>query len=379
MPLLQQAAAALARLVTWWPEAAAPLAASLVPSMAEPGLTAGEARALLPLVVRLLSADGGRDAPLAAAAEAPLVQLLAFQASDSDVHEWASHCMQLLRRPRACSDGGACAAAQVDLPGAGSLALLRQMWHDPQAARHWLASLELTLSTSAGTGGGSKLVGGREQRQLATPTLLLLCALLQHPAATVAAAAVDAAVAAASAAPLLGLTLLPLLVLQLQRLTESFLSGTQRTARPSPLLLRTLRALPLLARHPAVLPFVLRALQPLLAPSAPPLLQAVGLRLLCAMWVSTGRGFQQLRTAVIGKLGIWCLQQPALIDMTLLCLLLSSLSTGLPHSVTLATNRWLQATRLQARSRPLSCASRVLSAFVTSAARTAADRWSWWG
>lgn len=71
--------------------------------------------------------------------------------------------------------------------------------------------------------------------------------------------------------------------------------------RPSPLLLDLLRALPEAGCHPAALPFVLRALQPLLGAGATELLQAAGLRLLCRLWQSSGgRAYPQLRTAVIG-------------------------------------------------------------------------------
>jgi len=47
------------------------------------------------------------------------------------------------------------------------------------------------------------------------------------------------------------------------------------------------------------MPFVVRAVHPLLSPSAPPLLQAVALRMVCTMWVSTGRGFAHLRESVL--------------------------------------------------------------------------------
>ena len=42
--------------------------------------------------------------------------------------------------------------------------------------------------------------------------------------------------------------------------------------------------------------------RPPLPPGAPELLQAVGLRLLALLWRRTGRGYQQLRTAI---LGVW--------------------------------------------------------------------------
>eukprot|EP00887_Chlorella_sp_A99_P002269 scaffold10.g2269.t1 len=317
--LLQQAAAAARRLAGYWPGAApllaAPLAPLLLGQQALPGAT--EARALLPLLAELLlgGAPGSRDDVAAAALEVPLVQLLAFGSGSNAVGEWAAYCMRQLSTP-AAAPGDRVARKQGtggQLPGATSLALLWQLWGEPAVAQQWLASLHLTLASSSGTGGMGKLAGGREQRQLSPPTLLVLCSLLSHPEERVASAAVGAATAAAAAAPLLGLTLLPLLVLQLQRAIERFLSGKQRpragahgssresiAVRPSHVLLELLQALPLLARHPAALPFVLRALQPLLAPGAPALLQAAGLRLVCALWVGTGRGFQQLRTAIIG-------------------------------------------------------------------------------
>ena len=65
-------------------------------------------------------------------------------------------------------------------------------------------------------------------------------------------------------------------------------------------MLELLHALTSLALHPAAAPFVVRALQPLLAPGAPELLQAAGLRLLCRLWRGTGRGYAHLRGAVLG-------------------------------------------------------------------------------
>ena len=363
--VLQQTASALGRLSAYWPAEAAPLAAPLALLLLHPGVGVAEARALLPLLLQLEggSVDGSRHskdsghsaaagAATVAALEVPLVELLAFGTTSSEVREWASFCMQQIERqirgaavrapgsqeveqqPGASGQGQQRRQHEPDLPGALSLVLLRELWANPAAAEQWLSSLHLSLASSSGSAGGprsGKLAGGREQRRLAPPALLLLAALLAHPAPAVAGAAVAVAVGAAAAVPLLGLTLLPLLVLQLQRQVETFLSGKPATEdsdppgpnqqarlgragsgglahrpprRPSPLLLQLLQALPLLAQHPAALPFVLRALQPLLAPAAPPLLQAAGLRLLCALWVGTSRAFQQLRTALIGELAL---------------------------------------------------------------------------
>eukprot|EP00899_Mesostigma_viride_P021343 jgi/Mesvir1/2920/Mv13990-RA.1 len=69
----------------------------------------------------------------------------------------------------------------------------------------------------------------------------------------------------------------------------------QRRLRQEQLVaLRLLYALPALAQHPACVAPVLCALQPMLDPSAHPTLQAVGVRLLCRLWQSTGRLFPAL-------------------------------------------------------------------------------------
>ncbi|KAL4440636.1 hypothetical protein ABPG75_003637 [Micractinium tetrahymenae] len=153
-------------------------------------------------------------------------------------------------------------------------------------------------AAATGTGGGGGRAA-REQQQLDSGTLLVLCALLQQPDKAVARAVLRATAAAVEAAPLLGLTLLPLLLHQLQGQVKLFLLGKHQ--RPSRLLLELLRALPAMGRHPAMLPFVLRTLQQLLSPDAPEALQAAGLRLMSRLWqASGGRTYPWLRAAVIG-------------------------------------------------------------------------------
>ncbi|KAL4447386.1 hypothetical protein ABPG75_004605 [Micractinium tetrahymenae] len=319
--LLRQLLAALSHLASYWPGLVAPHGASLALLLVkQQALSSAETQAALALLARLLqhlaegepggsSGSSPQPGQLAPLLLLPLLQHVAFGGS-KDVKQWAAHTLGLLRHLG--SGGGSSSRSEglaaFGLHGEAAAAqaaqqLLEHLWQRPLEARHWLASLRSSLARSAaaagaGTGGGSGRMA-REQQQLGSGTLLVLCALLQHPDEAVARAALRAAAAAVEAAPLLGLTLLPLLLHQLQEQVELFLSGKRQ--RPSHLLLELLRALPAMGRHPATLPFVLRTLQQLLSPDAPEALQAAGLRLMCRLWqASGGRAYPQLRAVVIG-------------------------------------------------------------------------------
>lgn len=61
-----------------------------------------------------------------------------------------------------------------------------------------------------------------------------------------------------------------------------------------------LGVLPAMCGDAATAPLALRALQPLTAPSAPPLLRCLALRLSVEAWQLTGRGWQRAEAAING-------------------------------------------------------------------------------
>lgn len=321
--LLQQLGVALARLAAYWPQLVLPYAADLgllLQQQPRGWLGGGEAKALMALLGQLLqqaagtgpgearAGSGGQPQPqqLAALLLLPLLQEVAFS-NTKFVKHWAAHLLALLvqvRSPEAA--GPSVALSSSGLHGSAAAAraaqqLLQRLWGHPLEAHHWLASLQLTLAAAASSNSGatSGRRATRDQQQLDGGVLLIACALLQHPAQPVQRASLHAALAALAATPLLGLSLLPLLVQQLQGQVKLFLSGrwqpfvpaapalhcirqdtpaecpltaapcicppTGKCQRPPRLLLDLLRALPAAGRHPAALPFVLRTLQPLLS------------------------------------------------------------------------------------------------------------------
>lgn len=247
--LLQQLLAALSQLAGYWPEALLPHAAHLgMLLVGPPGapLGAAEAKAVLALLGQLLQPSAGADVlhadqqgqqstQLSALLLLPLLQHVAFSGS-RDAKQWAGHVLAQLQRhtDHATAASSTTASAAGDstsqLHGAAAAAqatqqLLASLWSRPVEARHWLASLHLSLASLTGDSGSGTSRPARDQQQLDPGALLAVCALLQHPEERVQRAALAAAVEALAAAPLLGLSLLPLLVHQLQRQAESFLSG----------------------------------------------------------------------------------------------------------------------------------------------------------
>jgi hypothetical protein len=257
--LLQQLLAALSLLAAYWPQLVLPHVAGigmLLAQLAGPSGALGsmEACAVLALLSQLLSEPAagppapdinaagppaGPDTCSLALLLLPLLQQLSFSGS-KDVKQWAAHVLSLVQKlvqklrgasstsspPADLALGslhGPAAAAQA------SLERLRRLWGHPLAARHWLASLQLRLARVSASGGSRSGGGGvgRDQQQLDTGTLLVTCALLQHPAEGVQRAALKAALMATAAVPLLCLSLLPLIVHQLQCQVQLFLSGAQ--------------------------------------------------------------------------------------------------------------------------------------------------------
>ena len=246
LALLQQLLAALSVLAGYWPAAvaahAASLGALLLQHPATQLLGAAEAKAALALLAALLQhlkSDSSRTAAeneqLAALVLLPLLQQAAF-GSSKESKQWAGHTLSLLRNlPAAASNASSlscCTARPTKLHGAAAAVhlaeqLLAPLWQRPLQAQHWLASLRLSLASHASSSSsredGSR--PGKDQQQLDRGTLLVACALLQHPVQAVQQAALRALAAAMAATPLLGLSLLPLLVHELQRQVEHFLSG----------------------------------------------------------------------------------------------------------------------------------------------------------
>lgn len=215
--------------------------------LVQPGaLGSAEVQAALALLARLLQnlsgSEGASSRPQGPGGLGPLLLLPLLQhvamCSNKGVKQWAGHALGLLRQLGGHGSGSSSGVpAAVGLQGEAAAALaahqlLARLWQRPLEARHWLASLRSTLAHSAAAAAGAGSSGGsraaREQRQLDSGVLLVLCALLQHPEEAAASAALKAAVPAVEACPLLGLTLLPLLLHQLQGQVELFLSGETR-------------------------------------------------------------------------------------------------------------------------------------------------------
>lgn len=226
---------------------------------------------------------------LAAAISVQLAPVLAF-GQLKNVKEWTS---------RALAAVSSYNNTTIDRPSS----LLSMLWSNPTAARCWLYSLESELSLI-------ETPSTNTLASLSLPTATLLLSLIHHPEAVVATSAIDALVAAVRAAPLLGITALPVIIHKLHGTVERITrllsrhddkidsrKNQQEAAFSS--VLPILYALPRLAVHPSTVAFVVRALQPLLAPPAPEFLQGVAMRMLCEMWLTTGRGFPHLRTALL--------------------------------------------------------------------------------
>ncbi|KIZ01878.1 hypothetical protein MNEG_6086 [Monoraphidium neglectum] len=134
----------------------------------------------------------------------------------------------------------------------------------------------------------------------------LLGALLTHGDAHVAAAAARCLRELALALPASAPVFLPPLLVQLRRLGAGGggkggaapLSGTPLdVARAQAAMLAVL---PAMTSDPTTAAFAMRALQPLAAPSAPPALRGLALRLAVDGWRETGRGWARAEAAVNG-------------------------------------------------------------------------------
>ena len=264
----------------------------------------------LSLLVSLLKKNAERNerrgffpAATAACLSIQLVPQLAFGQIRS-TREWTSRALSQLSQLHSLSYQKSIRIPSTSTTTHNNNNLLNEVWATPSTALRWLLSLKRDLSCSSSSSSSSSSASSKYGTLCSTTTTILL-SLVRHDDEAVACVALDTLIAAVHAAPLLGLTALPILIHKLHTLvidnkdSLNHLPTKNKGNTSSHVLLRTLYTLPLMAVHSAAVPFVIRALQPLLAPPAPELLQAVALRMLCEMWTTTGRGFPQLRTALL--------------------------------------------------------------------------------
>jgi hypothetical protein len=274
-----------------------------------PSSSSGDATAALSLLCSLLlfehkEEEGKADQQeewLAAAVSVHLAPVLAF-GQLKNVKEWTSRALAAISKSplkRSFSYNGKLEVEE----NSSQPSLLGMLWSNSTAARCWLHSLESELSLI-------ETPSTTTTTSIAPATTTILLSLVHHPEAAVSTSAIDALLAAVHAAPLLGITALPVLIHKLHTTVEKILllcgSGSEAASNNNLFykealasVLPTLYALPRLAVHPSTVAFTVRALQPLLAPPAPDFLQGVALRMLCEMWLTTGRGFPHLRTALL--------------------------------------------------------------------------------
>jgi len=234
---------------------------------------------------------------LTAAISVQLAPILAF-GQLKNVKEWTSRALAAVTKYNTATTTSMSSNSDIDRPPS----LLSMLWSNPTAAQCWLHSLESELLFIE-TPSTSTLAS------ISPPTATLLLSLVHHPEEVVATAAIDALIAAVHAAPLLGITAIPVIIHKLHTSVELLTSLLSRQGNTKETqiqvdavlasVLPTLYALPRLAVHPSTVAFTVRALQPLLAPPAPEFLQGVALRMLSEMWLTTGRGFPHLRTALL--------------------------------------------------------------------------------
>ncbi|GLI61002.1 hypothetical protein VaNZ11_003262, partial [Volvox africanus] len=182
----------------------------------------------------------------------------------------------------------------------------------------WLRSLEMALRQRRRMAAAAKAVS--EQLPFVTkisdvvsdaslgamdshPALTcLLAALLAHPNPRVRAAAAAAARQLVQLLPAAALPLLPVVMYQLRRGgvagADEYSGGSIGSSNAAQLAL--LQLLPVMAADPAVAPYALRVLQPMLQPESPEMLRCLALKLLCDTWLISGRGWPQVESALNG-------------------------------------------------------------------------------
>ncbi|KAL3139450.1 hypothetical protein ABBQ38_003780 [Trebouxia sp. C0009 RCD-2024] len=172
-----------------------------------------------------------------------------------------------------------------------------------QAPMAWLGRFQKALQTLRAA---EKPEQGQERRvsdQQNEVMRMILTALLDHPLPEVQAAAAESCADAVLAIPLIGISLLPLLLHKLQLSVAISQQGAMTQAQQSQhagVLMALLRAIPCMAMHQTALPFVQRALMPFSQPGAPELVLALGLKLHTQLWMTTGRGFNSLLGGLSG-------------------------------------------------------------------------------
>eukprot|EP00897_Mesotaenium_endlicherianum_P010118 jgi/Mesen1/9134/ME000058S08630 len=155
--------------------------------------------------------------------------------------------------------------------------------------------------TEAWLRGARALLEGRHReaaRRLGRPTAIVplgivMAAVAIHPRAGVRVAAAEALAAMARAESSWGVSILPVLLFCLKQ--AGHLAEPDRTAVQVALL----RALPSCGAHVVTVGMVLQTLQPMLTNTSLGSLQAMGVRLVAALWSSTGRAFPQLEAVLL--------------------------------------------------------------------------------
>lgn len=235
--LLQQLLATLSRLATMAPDLVDPYAGHLGMHLlqqpgAPPALGSPAARSTIALVGQMLSdarpvQRGGLACDqLAAFLSLPLLQQVALPSASSDVRRWAASTWWLLTEPGGPSTaaaGGSQPGPRLHGPAAehdAAQLLLQRLWGRPAEARCWLSSLQLALADS-------NQRAAKDPLHVHAGALLVCCAFLSHSNDSLQSAALGALRAAVPAAPLLGLSLLPLILQQLRRHVDQFMPGVR--------------------------------------------------------------------------------------------------------------------------------------------------------
>ena len=194
-----------------------------------------------------------------------------------------------------------------------SMNVLMHLWNRPIEARNWLDMTKLSLGTRASNLGSFRAV---ERQSLSETSRLvskshedilnIVLSFMYHGDENVQAAALDALKELAVHIPAaVSFKALPIVVHRIHRLscglprTTSLDTCVKSHESDSNIILHYLNVLSKLAHYDKAVPFILRALQPLLIQSAPVLLQGVAVRILAGIWIETGRGYPHLRTSLL--------------------------------------------------------------------------------
>jgi hypothetical protein len=184
---------------------------------------------LLPEAAHVQPNDGMACDQLAAYLMLPMLQQLSLPSATSDIRQWAACTWSLLTQFSASNIAATGIVSNQRCPRLHGLAAehdaaqmcLQRLWVRPTEARCWLSSLQLAMADNS----SSSSRAAKDQQHVHAGALLVCCAFLSHSVDSLQHAALGALAAAIAEAPLLGLSLLPLIVQQLQRHVDFFISG----------------------------------------------------------------------------------------------------------------------------------------------------------